>query len=140
MQVNDSKIVEDDVDMGDKCHFELGTYSHNPLKDWLKAREKEDYPEFVINRNKVTVNWGEAENFRCDFKKFDVKLMKLKIRSKELVREDQAIEKNFRPTQFSNITNEDDVDLRCLPLKVELELTLEMLKFKGKTLVMHPTI
>ena len=96
---------------------------------------KEDYPVFTIDSNKVTVDWGLAEDFEssADSTIFYMKMMKLQIKDKSIFAEDEAREVKFSQTLFTNLkTNVGDIDLRCLPWKMTVELTLEMLKFKGK--------
>ena len=64
-QVEGSIIVTDSWLSGlEKCNFDLGTYSHNPLKEWLQAHKKEDFPGFKIYSNSVSVDWGLAEQFK----------------------------------------------------------------------------
>ena len=122
-----------------KCQFNLGTYIHNPLLVWLQAMQKEEYPTVTIDSNKVTVDWGQAQSFRCD-KRFEIKTMKIEMKHDETVKEDQATENKFGQTVFESVQKGNYIDLRCLPWKIKIKLTMEMLKFKGKNQLRYKRI
>ena len=139
LQVGGNYIVRDETlrHLG-KCQLKLGSYSHNPLTAWLQAQEKEDYPKFSIASDQVTVDWGLADSFKCltDPTVFEMKTQKLQMTAinRNIGAKDETRKSKFSPTVFTNLnTNVGDIDLRCLPWKMTVGLTMEMLKFKGKT-------
>ena len=79
----------------------------------------------------MTVDWGLAEKFNCNFTIVTMKSMKLEIKHKGVVQKYLAKVNKFSPTVFSNLSIMNGVYLRRLPWRVKLDLTLEMLKFKG---------
>ena len=136
-QEGEHLILPDD-ERQDKCRLKLGTCSHNPLTAWLQAQEKEDYPKFSIASDQVTVDWGLADSFKCltDPTVFEMKTQKLQMTAinRNIGAKDETRKSKFSPTVFTNLnTNVGDIDLRCLPWKMTVGLTMEMLKFKGKT-------
>ena len=119
----------------EKCTFDLGTYSHNPLKEWLKAHKKEDFPWFKIDSNSVSVDWGLAEKFKCNSKITKIKSIQLEMKHGAIVIVSEATVSNptrFFSTVFNNFKQKNQIDLRCLPWKIRLYMRVEMLKFKGK--------
>ena len=84
-QVGENKIVTDKWLTGpEKCVFNLGTYAHNPLKDWLQARMKREFPAFRIDSNSATVDWGLAETFNCNLTISKIKRMHLEMHHDEI--------------------------------------------------------
>ena len=90
-QVGENKIVKD-VWLQDlnKCMFKLGTYSHNPLKEWLRAHEKENYPTFTVERNSVSVDWGLAEQFNCNSSFFNINSMVIEMKQNGIIKNSRA--------------------------------------------------
>ena len=111
--------------------FDLGTYAHNPLKEWLQAQKEEEYPGFKIDRNSVSVDWGLAEKFGCNTTISDIKSVHLKMHHEAIFLKKQTKVTKLSLTEFENMKNKPVIDLRCLPWKIKLNLTVEMLKFKG---------
>ena len=138
LQVGKSKIVTD-VWVPDlkKCNFDLGTYSHNPLKEWLQAYKQEDFPGFKIDSNSVSVDWGLAVQFKCNSTIAKIKSIQLEMKHDAIVILSEATVKNhsptvFFPTVFENFKHKNQIDFRCLPWKIRLDMRVELLKFKGK--------
>ena len=111
--------------------FDLGTYAHNPLKEWLQANKEEEYPALKIERNSVSVDWDLPEKFGCNTTLSNNKSVHLKMHHASTFMEKQKTVMKLILTQFEITKNRTVIDLRCLPWKVKLNLTIAMLKFKG---------
>ena len=117
----------------EKCVFDLGTYAHNPLKEWLQDRKEEEYPLLRIESNSVLVDWGLAEKFSCNLTSSKIKSVQLKMHHGAIILKDrQTSVSKLIPTEFKSLQNSNLIDLRCLSWKVKLDLKIEMLKYKGK--------
>ena len=76
----------------------------------------------------------------CDKTRFEIKTMKIKMKHEETVKEDQATENKFSHTVFENVQKGSYIDFRCLPWKIKIEMTTDMLKFKGKNQLRYSKI
>ena len=134
LQVGEKVIVRDIwLNATEKCVFNLGTYAHNPVKDWLRARIKEEYPAFKLGSNSVSVDWGLAETFNCNLNSFKIKSIQLELKHEVMRLSETQIQMNkLIPTQFKNLQSRNVTDLRCFSWKIDISLTTEMLKFLGK--------
>ena len=135
-QVGENTIVTDKwLCEVEKCKFDLSTYSHNPPWDWLQAHKKDGFPGFKVDSNSVSVDWGEAEQFKCNSTIAKIKSIKLQMKHEVIVSETTVSTLSpfgFFPTMFDNFKEKNQINLRCLPWKIRLNMTVEMLKFKGK--------
>jgi hypothetical protein len=81
----------------------------------------------------VSVDWGLAEKFGCNTTLSNIKRLHFKMHHEATVIEKQTkvTKLILSLTKFENMDNRTVIDLRCLPWKIKLNLTIEMLKFKG---------
>jgi hypothetical protein len=79
----------------------------------------------------VTLDWGMQEKFHCNTTMYNITSMKLKMHHKAISMESQTRASKLIPTRFEFLQNKNVIDLRCLPWKLSLNLTIKMLKFKG---------
>jgi hypothetical protein len=98
-----------------KCVFDLGTYAHNPLKEWLQACKEEGYPQFKFEKKRVTLDWGMEEKFNCNTSMYNITSMQLKVHHKATYMESQTRVRKLIPTTFEFLQNKNVIDLRCLP-------------------------
>jgi hypothetical protein len=120
-----------------KCSFDLGTYSHNPLKEWLQDHKKEGFPGFKIDSYSVSIDWGLTEQFKCNSTIAKIKSIQVEMKHDATVVQSEATVRNksptvFFPTVFDDFKHKNQIDLQCLPWKMRLDMRVEMLKFKGK--------
>ena len=126
MKVGAKHIVRDHA-LKNQCKFELGTYSHNPLKVWL---QKMKFPEYSVNERNFSVDWKIGSRFQCNESITHIKEVKLRFRHKNF-----AINTTVKsPALFEPIIHQikdHTINLRCLSWKIEIDLVMEMLEYGG---------
>ena len=113
---------------GNKCVLQLGTVTMNPFKEWLK---KMDFPHSFISQDTVAVQWNHIDAFYCNTSVTKAVAVDFKATLGDFVikkrRTNIAIDKPIVLDELNHTS-----DLRCLPLTLEVKLTLELLKYEGK--------
>ena len=131
-RIGKNTVIKDKLRQNNKCILKLGTYAHNPLKEWLQVKSNEtNYPVLTMKSHSLIADWGRAHEFNCKNERHHSLSIKMQRQDKDMVMESNRKEKKLERTEFTKFDKTRDIDFKCFSWKITMSLDIEMLEYEG---------